>query len=137
MFNTITTKSLEARKSKNKVLTNLYTTILGEVQQLEKKMSKDKDTITLEVLKKFRDSATQVLSLSPTNEVARQELEVITSLLPVSLTEEQMKTFVEEVVQSWDESKGNITAFVMKWFKTNYSPSQYDAKYVSQLIPKK
>ncbi|AND75394.1 tRNA amidotransferase [Acinetobacter phage vB_AbaM_ME3] len=137
MFQTITEKSLEARKNKNKVHTNLFTTILGEVQQAEKKVKADRNTITLDTLKKFRDSALQVLSVSPLNEVAREELEILNSLLPQPLSPEKTIEIVERVCGNWSEDKGNKTAFVMNWFKANYHVSQYDAKTISQLVNKK
>lgn len=137
MFNIITSKSLEARKNKDKIKTNLFTTILGEVQLLEKKIYADKDTLTLDTLKKFRDSALQVLSVTPDNEVAKQELEILNNLLPVPLTDEETVKAVEILHESWTEDKGNKTAFVMSWFKANYHTSQYNAKTVAQLINKK
>lgn len=137
MFQLITEKSLEARKSKDKILTNLYTTVLGEVNQLEKKEKADRNSLTLDVLKKFRDSALQVLSLSPLNEVARKELEVLNELLPKPLTEEETITAVETIYAEWTEDKGNKTAFVMNWFKSKYHVSQYNAKTIAQLVNKK
>lgn len=137
MFDTITSKSLEARKNKDKIKTNLFTTILGEVQLLEKKFYADRDTLTLDTLKKFRDSALQVLAVTPTNEVAIQELEILNSLLPVPLTPEETVKAVEVVYEGWTESKGNKTAYVMNWFKENYHTSQYNAKTVAQLVNKK
>lgn len=139
LYQQIKTEQLEARKAKITLHTNLYTTLLGEIQTatagLKNGSSEISDSDVLRVITKFIKNAKDSLALRPDNTTVSLELKLLETFLPKQLTDEELTEIIVEVkTQCHSNLQPNaIIGFVMKHLKTNYE-NQYDASKVKDII---
>ena len=139
LYQQIKTTQLEARKEKNTININLFTTLLGEIQTANtgNKTGNNEilDSDVIKVINKFIKSTKETLKLTPNNKVATLELEILETFLPKQLTDEELTAIIVEVkTQCHSTLQPNaIIGFVMKHLKTNYE-NQYDASKVKDIV---
>ncbi len=139
LYQQIKTEQLEARKAKITLHTNLYTTLLGEIQTatagLKNGSSEISDSDVLRVITKFIKNAKDSLALRPDNTTVSLELKLLETFLPKQLTDEQLTAIIVEVkTQCHANLQPNaIIGFVMKHLKANYE-NQYDASKVKDIV---
>lgn len=130
MFNKIKTMQLEARKARNKVHTNLLTTLLGEFQRGAEKSDPTDDQV-FKKLVALKEPIQLVQSTHPTADGA-EELDVINGLLafkPAAATAEQVTEFVTEVIAANPAAK---IGDVMSALKGKFG-NQLDGKVANQI----
>lgn len=146
LINQIKKEQLEARKAKDVVKTNLYTTLLGEVQTAvigtpnsvsTKQTNTITDDIVLKVINKFIKNNKETLSLRPDDFTATTELTLLETFLPQKLSEEELKQIVANLkIEAGTKTGGALLGFVMGELKKGY-PNLYDASLVRSLVETK
>ena len=136
-------EQLEARKAKNTIKTNLYTTLLGEVQTAvigtsgsvsTKQDNNVTDDIVIKVINKFIKNIKETLSLRPDDFTATTELTLLEIFLPQKLSEEELKQIVTNLkIAAGTKTGGALLGFVMGELKKGY-PNLYDASIVRTLV---
>ena len=136
-------EQLEARKAKNTIKTNLYTTLLGEVQTAvigtsgsvsTKQDNNVTDDIVIKVINKFIKNIKETLSLRPDDFTANTELTLLETFLPQNLSEEELKQIVTNLkIAAGTKTGGALLGFVMCELKKGY-PNLYDASIVRTLV---
>ena len=136
-------EQLEARKAKNTIKTNLYTTLLGEVQTAvigtpgsvsTKQDNNVTDDIVIKVINKFIKNIKETLSLRPDDFTATTELTLLETFLPQKLSEEELKQIVANLkIAAGAKTGGALLGFVMAELKKSYS-NLYDASIVRTLV---
>lgn len=136
-------EQLEARKAKNTIKTNLYTTLLGEVQTAvigtpgsvsTKQANNIADDIVIKVINKFIKNIKETLSLRPDDFTANTELTLLETFLPQKLSEEELKQIVANLkIAAGTKTGGALLGFVMGELKKGY-PNLYDASIVRTLV---
>ena len=118
---------MTAFKERNTVAKNLLSVIKGEIQTIEKNTGVDclSDTEVTKILNKTAKSLNEVISTNG-DEESKLQLVIVESMLPKSLTREDIVTKVTELVTSGVTNVGGI----MKEFAT----LQVDRKLVSEVI---
>ncbi len=120
---------ITALKEKDVISKNLFSVLKGEIQTLEKnEVNKGKelsDDEVIKILNKTSKSLNEVISVNG-DEESKLQLEIVKSLLPVSLTREDILLKVNELVASGITNVGGI----MKEF----AGMQVDRKIVSEVI---
>jgi uncharacterized protein YqeY len=118
---------LEAFKAKETVRKQLLGTIKGEIQTMEKKENavEMNDEEVIKLLTKFNKSLTQTMELSP-SEDTELELKIVSSYLPQLMSEDEIRSKVNELITSGATNMG----LIMKEFST----LPCDRKVVSQIV---
>lgn len=137
LLNQIKKDQLQARKEKDVVKKNILTTLLGEASPSGSETTNDEKVRG--VIEKFSKNLKETIghydNQGKDTSEAKQELEILRTYLPESLTEETMeeiaKSFIDE---NGIESKKQM-GMVMKHFKENYS-GQYDGSELSKIVSK-
>lgn len=130
---------LVARKTNQKIKKELLTTLIGEIETLQKKNG----TVDVEaVLKKFKKNIDETMAALVGSgmkanytamydsrfETAAIESQIIESYLPKQLSEEDLRIVIRDQVAAGAMNIGQI----MGHLKKNY-PNQFDGKLASQL----
>ena len=93
LYQQIKTEQLEARKAKIQLQINLYTTLLGEIQNAttgnKGSSSEITDSEVLKVINKFIKNAKESLKLKPDNVTVSLELKILETFLPKQLSNEE------------------------------------------------
>ncbi len=136
-------EQLEARKAKNTIKTNLYTTLLGEIQTAvigtsgsvsTKQDNNVTDDVVIKVINKFIKNIKETLSLRPDDFTATTELTLLETFLPQKLSEEELKQIVANLkIAAGTKTGGALLGFVMAELKKSYS-NLYDASIVRTLV---
>ena len=139
-------EQLEARKAKNTIKTNLYTTLLGEIQTAVigtsnsvdvKHANNITDDVVIKVINKFIKNIKETLSLRPDDFTATTELTLLETFLPRKLSEEELKQIIANLkVAAGTKTGGALLGFVMGELKKGY-PNLYDASLVRSLVETK
>ena len=139
-------EQLEARKAKNTIKTNLYTTLLGEVQtavigtsnSVNLKQAKNiADDVVIKVINKFIKNIKETLSLRPDDFTANTELTLLETFLPQKLSGEELKQIIADLkIEAGTKTGGALLGFVMGELKKGY-PNLYDASLVRSLVETK
>lgn len=132
LYTTIKSDFKTARLEKNRANTTLLSTLIGDIQQLEKKLKNEiKDSDVIGVVKAFLKNTH--ISLEKTTEYGKiaelnHEKSVLEGYLPTSLNNGEIDDIIKnnEFVSIQD---------AMKFFKANYE-NRYDAKYVASKFTK-
>lgn len=121
---------LAARKSKTATV-SLLSTLVGDLQKIEKDTGSVTEERVISLLKKYRESTLTVIQYTTVGGSAREqavvELEAIESYLPKQLTNEQLKQTIRDAVSSGAKTLGDI----MKHLKTTV-PGLYDGKMAQE-----
>lgn len=136
-------EQLEARKAKNTIKTNLYTTLLGEIQTAVigtsnsvdvKQTNNITDDVVIKVINKFIKNIKETLSLRPDDFTATTELTLLETFLPQKLSEEELKQIIANLkIAAGTKTGGALLGFVMGELKKGY-PNLYDASIVRTLV---
>lgn len=137
LFKKLKDEQLQARKDKETVKINLLTTLLGAVQTAAINAKQDKDNISDDIIlsqvKAFIKSAEETLKLFPGLLVLSLELTYLNSYLPKQLTDEELKTIVDNLLADCTLEGGKRMGYVMGELKKQFA-NQYDASKVKALI---
>ena len=136
-------EQLEARKAKNTIKINLYTTLLGEVQTAVigtsnsvdvKQTNNITDDVVIKVINKFIKNINETLSLRPDDFTATTELTLLETFLPQKLSEKELKQIIANLkIAAGTKTGGALLGFVMGELKKSY-PNLYDASIVRTLV---
>lgn len=128
LYNKLKSDFLSARKSKDQVLKDLLSTLIGELSTDEKDGTVITDEIVIKKLKvyinnidSFFDKCNEQAKI-----VATLEREYLSSLVPAQLTESE----ITELVQPFADIKSAIM-----FMKTNYA-GRYNGKFINSLFSK-
>lgn len=143
LIDTIKTFQLQARKDRDTVATNLFTTLLGELTTLEVNMRcLVPDTETIKVIQKFiKNNEFTEATLETTGVLVntkeweqlqklKTENSLLKSLLPKQLSEDQLKLIIGK--KFFPSNSLPTLQDIMKFLKENYS-GQYDGKNASTI----
>lgn len=134
-----------ARKDKNEVVLNTLSFVLGEIQREEKRSKTAREFTDEEVLKQVSSTVKKInesikefeKSSNPVEDriaKARAEVEVLSVYLPKALTEDEVVSIVNEVVEgteNLDPKKG--MGMVMKAVNAKVQ-GRFDGKRTSELV---
>jgi hypothetical protein len=129
---------LLARKNRESVKATLLTTLLGEASPSGNDTVTDEDV--MRVIQKFNKNAKEVLDIKLSrNEdvtVVEEELRILGDYMPKQLSEQEMMTIAELVIQenNIDSMKG--LGQVMGHFSKNYK-GQFDGKVLKAVVQSK
>lgn len=139
LYQQIKTEQLEARKAKIQLQINLYTTLLGEIQNAttgnKGSSSEITDSEVLKVINKFIKNAKESLKLKPDNVTVSLELKILETFLPKQLSDDELKEAITNIVcnlQSTVQLNAKL-GLVMKELKSKYE-NQYDASKVKDIV---
>lgn len=122
---TLSKKSLLDLKmlhSDNRVIKNLLSTIIGELDRITKNPTEDQ---IMKVIKKLYESNKECMKDS-NDESLKIESDFLSQFIPKELSDEEIKNIVNS------ENLPNIGAY-MKYFKENYS-NQYNGSKVKDIV---
>ena len=126
---TIKFDQLNARKVKDKVKTNLLTTVIGEVEnQLKVKLSKSTQPVVLDTILKFVKNLKESIKLRHTD-LAEQELKILEEYLPKPLTDEEIGNELTYLTQQYDKDSKQFKGLVMKHFNNKFK-GQFESKVI-------
>lgn len=140
IFKHVKAEQLQARKNKEKVKTDLFTTLIGSVQTVAKNTKQDSDNppdeLVLSQVKAFINGAEESLRMNPALITPVLELEYLKALLPQQLSAEKLKEVVDQILATVDASvtSGKLVGVVMGQLKKDY-PNQFDASLVRTFLP--
>lgn len=122
---------LEHRNQPNPIRVNLMTTLLSEMDAVAKKAKQPHapDPECVAVVKKFVKNNNELRSADPTNAIALAELAILNEFLPKQLTEDELRTRIEEAIVEVGPKKG----LVMRVLATKYG-GMYDGATAATLV---
>lgn len=124
---------LLARKARDTNKAVLLSTVISDIESVGKTQKREvNDEDVVSVLKKFLKGVTETLKVAPDHALAKEELSILNSYLPVAPTEEELVKRIDEIVSHG----ANTLGWVMKDLKFVYGTS-LDGKVASALIRKK
>ena len=138
LYQQITDDRKAARKSADSFKVTTLGTLLGEIQgqwsslKVDERGEEPSDLLVGKIVINFVNNLKEFLKVKDTTE-GQTELSILQTYLPQPLTEDQLKTIVENRLQEYSEDKGNKIKFVMDFLKEKY-PNLYDGKSVRQFI---
>ena len=138
LYQQITDDRKAARKSADSFKVTTLGTLLGEIQgqwsslKVDERGEEPSDLLVGKIVINFVNNLKEFLKVKDTTE-GQTELSILQTYLPQPLTEDQLKTIVENHLQEYSEDKGNKIKFVMDFLKEKY-PNLYDGKTVRQFI---
>jgi uncharacterized protein YqeY len=118
LYEVIVKEQLDARKNQDKIKANLLTTVLGEL------FRKTDDDSILKVLKKAKESATEVMSVCPKTDsrysIAEREVEIINDYMPEELPSARLELIVIGYKQSNPDAKiKDFMSYITDWCSTH------------------
>ena len=128
----INEERLEARKSGNKVKATILTTLYGEASPTGNETVTDEQVYAK--IKKFIKNNDEVLGYR-TDDNLVEENAILQSLLPRSLSEDELEGVIEGIVKDMEAPTMKDMGKVMGKLKELYS-SRYDGKVASTLVRK-
>jgi len=127
----IKSDNLSARKSKNKEVSSLLTTLISEIEIVGKnKLRITTEDETIKVIEKFSKNVSSTIELVGEKENLIKELNLYNSYLPEKLSEQDLEVIIKEVIAH--DSEINIGK-VMGFLKKQYN-GKYDGKLASKII---
>jgi len=124
---------MQAKISKDKVRSNLLSTLYAEIFTLSKGGKELTEEDEIKVIKKFIKNADETLALEIPDE-AREKLKIeksiLESYLPLQLTDAEIETIVSKLLGESKQMKD-----IMAYFKEIYS-GRYDGKKVNETVRK-
>jgi len=132
---------LQARKEKNKFLSGILTTLIGEIISVGKNNGNRETTNdeAVKVIEKFKKNAEQTCTLmadsgadSKEMESYIEEISIYNSYLPKQMNTEELTSLIKDIIDH--DSQINMGK-IMKFLKSQYA-GQYDGKEASQIAKK-
>ena len=133
--------NLKARKEKNKFLSTILTTLVGEIISVGKNNGNRETTEeeTIKMIEKFKKDAERTLVLmenkgSSAEEINEylKEISIYESYLPKKLNKEELKKIIEDLIAINSNANIGLIMGKLKSLKLNF-----DGKVASQIIKEK
>jgi len=121
--------NLKARKERNKFLSGILTTLVGEIEIVGKNNGNRETTEaeTLKVLEKFKKNTEQTCNLisdSKELETYIEEISIYESYLPQKLTEKELTELIKDIVShDSDINIGKVMGFLNKQYSGKFDGS--------------
>jgi len=122
--------NLKARKDRNKFLSKILTTLVGEIEAVGKNNGNRETTEaeTLKVLEKFKKNAEQTCNLMSDSGADSKELieeiSVYESYLPQKMTEEELTELIKDIIShDSDVNIGKVMGFLNKQYSGKFDGS--------------
>ncbi len=130
----ISSDYVEAFKSGNKIKKNLLSVVKGEITTVEKNTNTAElsDPEVIKILNKTSKNLKETIAASNSEE-AKTELTVIESYLPKQMTEAEIKSAIEQVIEEIGAKSPGDMGKVMGAFNVKYN-GQADGKTVSGIV---
>ena len=130
----IKSEQLKARKAKETSKASLLTTLLGEIETLQKNKNKElSDNDIFAVIEKFVKNNTQTIAQIGESHAMYDSIglenRILEDFLPKKLTESELKSVIQSVI---DDNENVNMGTIMGFLKNNYA-NLYDGKTASQL----
>jgi len=130
----IKSEQLKARKAKESNKSSLLTTLLGEIETLQKNKNKElSDNDIFAVIEKFVKNNTQTIAQIGESHAMYDSIglenRILEDFLPKKLTESELKSVIQSVI---DDNENVNMGTIMGFLKNNYA-NLYDGKTASQL----
>jgi len=141
ILNKIKEDNLKARKERNKFLSGVLTTLVGEIEMIGKNNGNRETTEeeTLKVITKFKKNAEDTCNLMSDSRADSKELEsyieeisIYDSYLPKKMNEEELTNLIRDIIDH--DSDINIGK-IMSFLKNQYT-GKYDGKMASTIARK-
>jgi uncharacterized protein YqeY len=134
IIDTIKKDRIEAIKSGDSFKNSTLTTLLSEVQRLDKSDQKS-DQKVLEVIRKYNKSLNEmiVLTLPREGDPILVEKDIISVYLPKQLSGEELDLAIEEIITEVGAETMKDMGKVMKALKETFD-GQYDGKVASGIV---
>ncbi|MGM0607184.1 MAG: GatB/YqeY domain-containing protein [Candidatus Muiribacteriota bacterium] len=142
MYKKIKKDILEARKSGDKIKTNLLNTLIGDAQKeaINSGNREPDDKIVNKLIKKYLKNTKETLGLKNKQGMdisqEKDEKEILESYLPKQLTEAELEKIVSELVDQLPEKNKKFMGQIMKSLKQKYDGA-FDGKTASSIVGKK
>ena len=139
IYQQIKIEQLEARKAKLKLHTNLYTTLLGEIQNsvlgTTTSTTEVTDSAALQVINKFIKNAKETLKLQPNNVDVSIELKLLETFVPQKLSNEELIEVILKLSKDIPEGLPQNAKLgkIMGLLKTQYE-NLYEGAVAKDLI---
>ena len=141
MINELKKMMMKAKLEKDKIKSNLLSTLVGEAVMVGKNDG-NRETTEQEVLdltKKFLKGVNENLKLleEAGKDVAAtlHEKEILESLLPKQMSESELISAVEKIIETLPEKSMKMMGKIMGDLKTKYN-GQFDGKMASDIVKK-
>jgi len=124
-----------ALTNKNKQEYDILTTILSEIQRLEKSDHKN-DSKILNILIKYKKDLLELKSVVYDNDILNQidfEYNIVSKYLPQMLSEEELKLIIIQLISDLNIRNKNQLGLIMKELKCKYD-GRYDGAKVFKMI---
>jgi len=133
--------NLKARKEKDKELSSVLTTLIGEIEIVGKNNGnrETNEVEALKVLEKFKKNAEQTYKLmsesgSSSEELNKykKEIDIYQSYLPKQMSEEELTNLIKDII---DHDSNINMGKIMSFLKNQYA-GMYDGKQASSIAKK-
>jgi len=128
--------NLQARKEKNREVSKILTTLVGEIEMVGKNNGnrETNEVETIQIIEKFKKNAEQTYNLmsgSDSKDLEKyvKEISIYESYLPKKMTQEELTLIIQDIINH--DSNVNIGK-IMSNLKNNYN-GMYDGKVASRI----
>ena len=138
LIDEVKAQSVQARKARDHELAQLLITFYSEAAMIGKNDGErpTTDAEVQKVAKKFIKGAQDVIKNLPEKDprvdAAQFEIDVLETFLPQQLTEEELRSNIEDLIQTNNVQSMKDMGFVMTELKAYYD-GQFDGKLASQI----
>jgi len=131
--------NLKARKEKNKELSRVLTTLVGEIESVGKNNGnrETNEEEAIKVIEKFKKNASQTYNLMLEKQEGKvaegysKEIDIYESYLPKKMTKEELEKVVKDIIENGKTQMGQIMGELSKAYK-----GKYDGKMASEIVKK-
>lgn len=124
---------LQARFNKDKLRSNLLTTLWAEAAIVGKNQQRDStDEEVVAVIQKFIKNLNEFAKVDPTDQ-SKQEINILQNYLPDQLTDEELSQYVDILVAGLPEKSMKSMGSVMSEMNKKF-PGQFDRAKASQMV---
>lgn len=132
MFETLKAKSLAARKAKDKPTLMVLSTLIGNLQANAKMVDGVKvvtDDAAVSMIRYNLKGLNEMIKHAPDDEEVKFEIDLLQSLLPKQLTEDELRAAIAQIIEGGAMNMG----MVMKELKAQYT-GLYDGRTASSMV---
>lgn len=134
----IKSKLMDARKNKDVIARTLLTTLLGEIDNLQRRTAPatiDVASIVVKFIKNANETLPHVTD-ADAKATLETEISILEQFLPKKLTQGQLDSVIDDVIAGLNLSVAPKPGDIMSALKSNYT-NQYDAKSAMEIIKRK
>lgn len=134
----VKSKLMDARKNKDVIARTLLTTLLGEIDNLQRRTAPAKIDVASIVVKFIKNANETLPHVTDADAKATLETEIsiLEQFLPKKLTQEQLDSVIDDVIAGLNSPVAPKPGDIMSALKSNYA-NQYDAKSAMEIIKRK